>query len=174
MCAYWVTVGPPRFKVNSTLNFGGKFIYHNADKKSMKYEKICVKHINKLVESVIADLPVMFLAQSIVFNEPVYVHHVQHLPITPFAVNLPFFVKESSAEYAVNMIIQTIWGAYAMIGLSSVEVGECLINNTIAAIPDVIKCSLIEFCDEFKSNGINIKSIARLRNTFLQIQDYKR
>lgn len=135
---------------------------------------ICVKHINKLVDSIIADLPIMSLAQSIVFNEPLYSHHVQHLPITPFAINLPFFVKESSAEYAVNMIIQLVWGAYAVIGLSSVEIGECIINNAIAAIPDVIRCSLSEFQDEFKANGMTSKSVTRLRNTCLQIQDYKR
>lgn len=135
---------------------------------------ICVKHVNKLVRSVIVDLPVMFLAQSIVFNEPLYAHHVQHSPITPFAINLPFFMKNSSAEYVVNMMIQSIWGVYAVVGLSSVEVGECLINNTIAAIPDVIRCSLIDFHDESKANAMNRKSVGQLRNTFLQIQDYKR
>lgn len=134
---------------------------------------ICVKHVNKLIKSVIADVPLMFLAQSIVFNEPLYAHHVHQSSITPFAINLPFFVKDSKAEYAISMIIQTIWGSYAVIGLSSVEVGECLINNTVAAIPDVIRYSLIEFRDEFKTNGMNVKSIDRLRSTFLQIDVYK-
>lgn len=158
--------------MHSTLNFGGNLIYRN-DKKSIKYKIICVKHIDKLIKSVIADVPIMFAAQSIVFNEPLYAHS-NDTPLTPFAVNLPFFMKDSSSEYAVNMIIQSIWGAYAVMGLSSVEIGECLMNNTISAIPDVIRCSLIEFHDEFKVNGMTSNSVARLRNTFLQIQDYKR
>lgn len=139
-----------------------------------------MKHVNKLVSSVIVDLPVMFLAQSIVFNEPLFAHHIQHSPTTPFAVNLPLFTENSSAEYVVNMMIQSIWGAYAVIGLSSVEVGECLIYNTVAAIPDVIRYSLIEFHDdddddgESEANAMNLKSVCQLRNTFLQIQDYKR
>lgn len=134
----------------------------------------CVKHVNKLVKSVVFDLPLMFLAQSIVFNEPLYMHHVQHSSITPFAINLPFFTKNSSAEYVFSMLIQSVWGAYAAVGLSSVEVGECLIINTVAAIPDVVRCSLIEFHDEFKDNAMNVKAVDQLRNTFLQIQDYKR
>lgn len=140
----------------------------------MKYKIICVKHIDKLIKSIMADVPIMFVAQSIVFNEPLYAHSSDDSPTTPFAVNLPFFVKNSTPEYAVNMILQSIWGVYAVVGLSSVEIGECLMHNTISAIPDVIRYSLIEFHDEFKVNGMTLKSIARLRNAFLQIQDYKR
>lgn len=72
------------------------------------------------------------------------------------------------------MMIQSIWGVYAVIGLSSVEIGECLISNTLAAISDLVRCSLIEFHDESRANAMNIKSVGQLRNTFLQIQDYKR
>lgn len=159
--------------MNSTLNVGGQLIYQN-EKKSIKYKIICIKHIDKLFKSIVVDVPIMFAAQSIVFNEPLYVQNTDNSPNTPFAVNLPFFIKDSRSEYAVNMIIQSIWGVYAVIGLSSVEIGECLMYNTIAAIPDVFRYSLLEFQDEFKVNGVTLRSVARLRNTFIQIQDYKR
>lgn len=169
MCAYWISVGPPRFKVNSLLNFGGNCIYRNEN-QSIKYKNICSKLARKLTTSIFIDLLLIFVAHVIFFDVAIYTHHRQ----TPFAINLPFLEKNSDLELCVNMIFQTIMATYAAIGCFGLEIGEGLVNNTIVAIPDVIRYNLSELNDECEANGMNTKSIHRLRNTFRQIQDYQR
>ena len=172
MCVYWISIGSSRFKVNSLLNFGGSFIYQNEN-QSIKYRLICMKHAKKLIKSIVTDLPLMFTAHAIIFDVAIYAHYSQHIPINPFAINLPFFEKNSNVELFINMVFQSIMGAYAAIGCFGVEIGECLMNNTIIAIPDVIGFNLFNINDELKTNGMNFKSILQLRNTFRQIQDYQ-
>lgn len=116
----------------------------------------------------------MFVAHVIFFDVAIYAHSNNNTPITPLAINLPFLEKNSDFELLINMIFQLIMGIYAAIGCFGLEIGECLMNNTIIAIPDVIQYNLSELNDEYEANGMNLKSILQLRNTFRQIQDYQR
>lgn len=173
MCVYWISIGPSRFKVNSLLNFGGNCIYRNEN-QSINYKNICSKYAKKLIKSVMTDLPLLFIAHAIFFEVAIYTHYRQNIEITPLAINLPFLEKNSDLELFVNMIFQSIMGTYSAIGCFGLEIGECIMNNAIIAIPDVIRFNLSELDDECEANGMNLKSILQLRNTFRQIQDYQR
>lgn len=173
MCGYWTVIGPSRFKFNSLVNFGGNYIYQNEN-QSMKFRQICAKHAKKLTKSVMTGLPLMFLTHVMILVVAAYAHYWQNISITPLAINLPFFdPKDSNCELVVNMIFQLTMGIHAIIGCLGLEIGECLFNNTIIAIPDVIQLNLSQFNDEYEANGMNLKSILQLRNTFCQIQDYQ-
>lgn len=173
MCAYWIVVGPTRFKFNSLLNFGGKYIYQNEN-QSIKFQIICSKYANKLTKSIMTGVPLMLITHAIILVVAMYEHYWQNVSITPLSINLPFFEKDSDLELFFNMLFQLTMGIYAVLGSLGLEVGECLMNNTIITIPHVIRFNLSEFYDEYEANGMNLKSVAQLRNTFHQIQDYKR
>lgn len=173
MCAYRIVVGPSRFKFNSLLNFGGNYIYRNEN-QSIKFQMICEKYAKRLTKSILMGVPSMVMCNWIILVVAMYTHFRHNISITPLAINLPFFEKDSDVELLVNMIFQLTMGLYAVIGCLGLEIGECLLNNTIIAIPHVIRFNLSEFSDEFEANGMNLKSILQLRNTFHQIQDYQR
>lgn len=170
---YWKIIGPCRFKIHNLIIFGGRHIYNNCS-NSIKYKVLCVKHINKLIKTVVISLILVLIAHAMILIGPLYAYFFQNLHITPFATNLPFFENDSDLEFTVNMILQSIMGAYELLGSISMNIAICLINNVVVAVPDLIRLNLDEFYEDFKDTGINPKSIARFRNTFLQIRDYKK
>lgn len=173
ICGYWLVVGPSRFKFNSLLNFGGNYIYRNEN-QSITFQNICAKHVKKLITSTMAGLPLMLLTHVMILAISAYARCRQNTASTPLGINLPFFQKDSNLELVVNMIFQLTMGIHAVIGCLGLEIGECLFNNTIKAIPDVIRFNLAQLNDEYEANGMNLKSIFQLRNTFQLIQDYQR
>lgn len=170
---YWKAVGPHRFKFRYLGGFGGTYIYSNHH-NSIFYKILCVKHIHKLCKNMCTVLTLMLMAHAIITVGPIYSFFFQHILITPMATNLPFFEKDSELEFVVNILIQAIMSIYLIAGTIVIEIGTCFINNVITATPDVIRFHLMEFEHEFKNYGMCIKSIARLRNVFIQVQDFDR
>lgn len=155
------------------MNFGGNYIYRN-ETQSTKFQNICAKCAKKLTKSILIGLPLMFITHAMILAVAAYAHYWQHIAITPLAIDLPFLEKDTNLELIVNMIFQLIMGFYAVMGCLSLEIGECLMNNTIVAMPDVIRFNLNEFNDEYETKGMNLTSILQLRNIFCQIQDFQR
>lgn len=171
---YWESVGPRRFKLHTLGGFSGVYFYRSIN-NATSYQILRNKHIHQFIRSLLISLPVIHLAHSIIFLIPVGVFLFQHIPITPLALHLPFFEKDSETEFIVNMIVQTILVLYAYIGSMIIEVSSCFINHAITLIPDLIQYNLDEFHVEFTcAHRMNVKSILLLRNTFQQIQDFNR
>lgn len=174
MFVYWEAVGPHRFKFNAIAKFCGNYFY-KTENETLNYERLRVKHVEKLLKIVIVVLFLMLVAYGIVFLVPIYESYHQHsYSITPLAINLPFFEKDSHHEFVVNMMLQLTMASYSLCGNFVIEVASCTINNAIILVPDLIQFNLMEIQDEWEANGITSKSMAQLRNTIVQLQDYHR
>lgn len=171
---YWESVMPRRFKLYNLASFCGTYFY-KSDTDSVNYQILRNKHIDRLLQSLLISLPVVQIAHSIIFFIPLGVFSIQHVYVTPLALHLPFFVKDSKTEFIVNMVLQTILVSYAWIGSFAIEITSCLINHAITVIPDLIQYNLDEFHVEFmNSEQLTVKSVQLLRNSIRQIQDYNR
>lgn len=173
MLIYWEAIGPHRFKYHAISTFCGNYFY-KSDTESMRYKHLRAKHIEKLLQIVFVILSLMILAYGIAFIIPIEESFRLHNHMTPLAINLPFFEKDSFKEYITNMILQLTMAAYSLFGTIAVEIGTCTINSAIILVPDIIRFNLLEFKDEWKAKGITSNSIAQLRNTFVQLQDYNK
>lgn len=154
--------------------FSGEYFYKShAD--SIQYKTLHVKHIDKLVRNLLIVLPMILLSHGICIAAPLYSILFQHMRITPAGIHLPYFEKDSDCEYTLNMILQAIMAFYLVVGDLAIEMASCAINNAIVLMPDLIQYSLNEFQMELKTNeSAHAKSVAQLRNVFLQIQDFNR
>lgn len=173
MLIYWEAIGPHRFKYNAISTFCGTYFYKSAT-DSMRYKSLRTKHIEKLLQIVFVILSLMIIAYGIAFIIPIYESILEHNRMTPLAINLPFFEKDSYKEYVTNMCIQLTMAAYSLFGTIAVEIGTCTINNAITLVPDLIRFNLLELQDEWHTNGVTTKLMAQLRNTLVQLQDYHR
>lgn len=154
------------------MAFAGKCIY--KDTSSKKYEVICAKHVDDFLRMVIIIFSLIWIAHTLAVFGPFYAYFFQNIRITPLATNLPFFEKDSNLEFTIGMMLQGVMAFYSMAGNLSIEMGSCAIINTIRMIPDLIRFNLLEFDEELNANGLCLKSSARLRNVFVQIQDFNR
>lgn len=171
---YWESVGPRRFKLHTLGEFCGAYFYRTST-ETLQYRMLRYYHIERFMKNFLIVLPLMLASHATLAFEPIYAFVFQHNSrVTPLALHLPIFVKDSDTEYIVNVVLQTILTGYALTGALAIEIASCMINHTITAVPDLIQYNLNEFRDEFNAKGINLKSISLLRNTFLQVQDYNR
>lgn len=153
--------------------FSGDYFYKShAD--SIQYKTLHVKHIDKLVKNLVIVLPMVLLSHGICIAAPLYTILIQNDRVTPAGLHLPYFEKDSNCEYSLNMILQCIMAFYLVVGDLAIEMASCAINNAIVLMPDLIQYNLNEFQMELSTNGIRAKSVARLHNVFLQVQDFNR
>lgn len=170
---YYEAVGPHRFKFHMLGGFCGYYFYR-TETQSAQYKILRVRHIDKFLLNILIVLPLVGIGHVIIFTAPIYAIIFQHIRVTPLALHLPFFKKDSDTEYTVNIILQIIMAFYAITGALAIEIASCMLNHAITVTPKLINYNLGEFRDEFNANGINLKSIALLRNCFIQIQDFNR
>lgn len=170
---FWTCVGPQRFKVNNIITFSGKYIYTD-DNTSVQRNILTTKHIDHLLRSFSIICTTLLMSYQTIIFAPVYAYVHDDLRINALGTHLPFFELNSDADFNANMMIDAIIGLYTMLGSYAMELMAALVNNTISMMPDLINLSLAGFFDEFKTNGIQLKSIAQLRNVFLQIQDFNK
>lgn len=170
---YLEAIGPHRFKFNAIVNFCGTYFY-KSDTKSMRYKRLRVKHIKKFIRLVTMILSLTLLSYIIVLIAPIYENVYQHIRITPLAMALPFLEKDSKMEFTLNMVLQMIMAFYAMNGSFAIEIATCMVNHAIVLGADLIRFNLLAFHKELTANGCGLKSIAQLRNIFVQLQDYNR
>lgn len=170
---YFESVGSRRFKYQAIINFCGTYFY-KSNTKSSRYNSLRAKHIDELLEIVICVLVLLLLGYGILLMGPVFESIYHNTRATPFATNLPFFENDPDHEFAVNMILQLTMTFVATCGNLAIQMAACMVNHAIMVIPELIRFNLLEFQDEFMANGMNTKTWARLRNTFIQLQDYNR
>lgn len=167
---YWISVGPNRFKFRTLGTFCG-FYFYQTNAQSPQYKMLRVKFIDKLLTNLLITLSLIVIAHVSIFIGFMYELFFQHVRITMMAFHLPFFEKDSSIEFTLNMIVQIIMGLYAFVGAVAIEIGSCQINHTITVAPELIQYNLTEFHEEFQEHRT---SILLLRNCFVQIQDFNR
>lgn len=170
---YWEIVGPRRFKLNSLINFPGKFIYID-NTESSKYNKICEESVKKLVKNVVIVISFVILAHAVVVVGPIYAYIFKDIHVTPFATHLPFVEKDSHTEFILNLAPQSVIALSSMIYSITVEIMTCLIDNTISTIPKLIRFNLEELAKmSHKKNSLLILHV-HLRNVLIQVQDYNK
>lgn len=173
MLVYFELVGPRRFKFLALAYFCGTYFY-KAGNTMIQHKILCTKHIEKFVKIFLLIMLLMNLAYAIVFAVPMYESHRLHNRMTPLATNLPFFEKNSITEFYVNLTIQIILAGYSLLGTFVIELAACAINHAILLVPDLIRFNLFELQKELNEHGISSKIFMRLRNTFIQLQDFNR
>lgn len=170
---YWKAVGPQRFKFNSLVNFGGRHIYID-DTKSTEYNKICENNVKKLVQSVAIIVPLVVFGHFLVVLGSLHAYIYEDTRVTPMATHLPYFEKNSDLEFILNLLQQSIIAVYALMGNISIEILTCLLNNAITSIPEFIHLNLNDLNKEISIDNSNLKTMVRLRNVLIQVQDFDR
>ena len=168
---YWKVVGPHRFKLNSLVNFPGRFIYID-DNESTKYYKFCAKSAMKLLKNVVIITTLVIFAHIVVVVGPIYAFISKGSRVTTMATHLPFLEKDSDAEFMLNVTQQFVIAVVSMCANMAIEIMTCLIDNTISAIPKLIRLSLNELADEAHSEYSRLNINIRLRSVLIQIQDF--
>lgn len=168
---YWSAIGPNHIKFSNTALFLDRYIYKNEE-DSMAYNQIRIKYIEKLWTNLIIVYSMIILSYNGIVFGSIYAYFHDGIRLTPLGIHLPYFERDSNCEFIFSMTLQGIIAVLALVGTYICELVICKVNSTFSMIPDLIRFNLTEFFDEFTINGMNLKSTVRIRNVFLQIQDF--
>lgn len=90
-------------------------------------------------------------------------------------VILPFIDPETEHGFYINLISQLITSTFGAIGVPAIEVGTCIMKNTISTSAAIIENSLIEFKNGLESNGnFTDARTCQFRNIIMKIFDFNR
>lgn len=168
---YFKAIGKDCFKVNNVVNFGGKYIYKD-DKKTSKYNTLCEKMVGALIKNVFATLTAITISYCTFGASPLYVIIFEGAHVTFLSTELPFVDINTNIGYAINMIEQFILTFGAVVSNTTIEIGACLVNNTVTAVPELFHFESDELETELRSNGMSLNAKLRVRNMLVLIQDF--
>lgn len=169
--SFWITSGTNRFKFANIASFIGRYIYADEEASST-FDQIRTKHIDKLYKHILFFFVIIMVSYDGIVFGSIYAYTQLNMRTTPLGIHLPYFERDSDAEFIASMSFQGVVAVYTIIASYVTEMGICTVNITIAMMPDLIRFNLTEFYDEFKRNRMNLKATVRLRNAFIQIQDF--
>lgn len=165
-------MGKKRLKFGNVIMCMGRKIYENEGMYQSVYHHIRMKHIDKLWKNFITAFSVRMLSHYGIMFGMLYAYFHENIRFTPLGIHLPYFERDSDSEFIISMSFQGVIAAYTIVGSYIGEMAMCTVNSTILMFPDMICLNLTKFYDEFKMNGICMKARARMRNAFIQIQDF--
>lgn len=139
---------------------------------SSKYNLLCEKMVGNLVKETLTVLGLLITSYVALGLGTMYVIIFQHSRATFFGIEIAFLERDSDVGYAMNLFIQLIMSAVALIANISIEIGECLATNAVEAIPEIIQFDIGEFEIELQSNGMSLIAIMRMRSILLKVHDY--
>lgn len=84
---------------------------------------------------------------------------------------MPFVDATTGRGILINIFVQSIPTAGAVVAMISIEVVSCIIENTCVMMTDMICFNLDKFSDGLRQGCFALRNIQELRNIFLQLQD---
>lgn len=167
------TLGPSKYKINSLLNFGGRYIYSDNN-QTPRLRVVQEKMINKLIQHVVIVMLMILSAFGMVVTIVAYSILFEGARVTLLGTELPFVDKDSDTGFWTNIFVQCLTGLVAVIACLAIEVGAVLIINALEAIPDLVHVDLKDLETELNLKGFTLEAKARLRNVFMKVQDYEK
>lgn len=157
--------------MNRVINFGGKYIFTD-DKAPSKYNTLCEKMIQKLVQNVVVTVILIILSYLLFGASSLYVIIFRHNRVTLIGTEIPFLPSDTDFGYAMNMIQQLILTWVSLTANITIEIGDCLTQNTVEVIPEIIHLESEELAKEMRLNGMSWRTKAQLRGILLRVQDF--
>lgn len=171
MVLYWKAIGPNRYKVNSLINFGGRYIYLD-DENSSKYSLVQKENVKRLERTSVILLVLITSAYFLYGLVPLYAFCFQNIRATPIATRLPYFDPQSNVGFAMNLLQQGIMVTYGMVGNFCIQTGVVLLINAIMAVPELLRVDLNELAKEVQLHGMSSRARNQLRHILMKIQDF--
>lgn len=137
-----------------------------------KYYNFCENMIKALIRNVIFTMSAVFISYFTFGAGSLYVIIFKGERVTFLGTELPFFDINTNFGYAINMFEQFVLTVGAVTANTTIEIGSCIVNNSIEAIPGIIRLQSEDLEDDLKSNGMSLSAKHRLRNVLMQLQDF--
>lgn len=173
LTVYVEVIGRNRFKVNNVINFGGNYIYKD-DKEPTKYNALCERMIKALIRSVVITMAAIAVSYSTFGASSLYFIIFEGARVTFLGTELPFFDINSDFGYMMNMFEQSVLTFGAIMSNTTIEIGACITNNAVEAVPEIIHLESEELTDDLMSNGMTSSATLRVRNMLVIVQDFNR
>lgn len=142
------------------------------DKEPSKYNALCDRMVDNLVKHVIIVLNLLFLSYFTIGMSSLYLIVFKHKHATILGTEIPYFESNTNLGFAVNIFEQFLLACLSVMANFTIEIGDCLINNTISTIPEIIHLESDDLETELKSNGMTSNATLQVRNILMRIQDF--
>lgn len=113
-------VSQKRFKLQSLIDFGGRYNYRDSYERT-DYNRICSNHMDRTMKRFIIQMGIMCSAYCAALIGPAYGFIKHGVRSTFIEARIPFSEPKSDAEFAGNFLSQIINGSYGIIAYIRLE-----------------------------------------------------
>lgn len=161
--------------MQSLIYFGGETIYTDVTPESNpKYIKLCDQGAIRLLKDVSKTLGIISICVGLFSIFPMYTLVCKHELQLPIPIFVPFTDISTLHGIVINISNQV---SIALLGLSGnygIEIGTCILKNSVWAIAMAI-CHSIDELKDLLAKPKQLREIdMEFRNLLIQIMDYDR
>lgn len=161
-----------RYRLKKLFRFSGDHIYKDV-KDGSPFTELCEQSIEKMRESYIILVIVIFISIGSVITGPMEAYLHRGIKVTPFGTKTPFFEEDSDVGFTFDIVYQSCMMPFGIISTICIELCQCLTYNTIELCADIVTLNMEMLSSDLESGKrADIQLRAHLRNAFMQIQDF--
>ena len=142
-----------RFKLQSLIDFGGKYIYHDSHEKT-EYNAICSDHMDHTMRRFIQKMLAMFVGYLFGMIGPAHAYFVDGIRSTVIEARIPFTEPKSNAEFMCNLLLQSIIGVHGGLAYIAMECFLMILENVVTITPKLIESDLVHTIQAYEKKSI--------------------
>lgn len=128
--------------------------------------------ITKLTQNIAIVLSMTLISYGLMGIVTLYIIAIKRQRVTFVGTEIPFTNIQSDIGFVMNLIEQLFLALISLIFYMSVEIGTCLVQNSLEMIPEIIRLDIQKLNKDLRRNGMNMHAKSRLIDIFIKIQDY--
>lgn len=128
--------------------------------------------ITKLTQNITIVLSMTLISYGLMGIVTLYMIAIKRQRVTFVGTEIPFTNIQSDIGFVMNLIEQLFLALISLIFFMSVEIGTCLVQNSLGLIPEIIRLDIQKLNKDLRRNGMNMHAKSRLIDIFIKIQDY--
>lgn len=132
----------PRFKLQSLIDFGGRYIYYDSHDNT-EYNRICSDHMDITMKQFISKIAGIFISITFAAIGPAYAYFWHGIHSTFTEARIPFTEPKSNAEFMGNFLFQNVTSVHGAIAYVGLEVFLSILENAVTITPRLIENDLV-------------------------------
>ena len=160
-----------RFKLQSLIDFGGKYIYHDSNEKT-EYNEICSDHMDITMRRYIQKMLAMYIGYLFAMIGPVHAYFTQGVLATTIEARIPLTEPKSNAEFMFNFSLQSAFGFHGGLCYIGMECALSILENVVTITPKLIESNLVQTIQQYEKKSITeLELHLKIRNIVEQSID---
>lgn len=151
-------VSKSRFSLQSLIDFGGRYIYHDSHKDT-EYNRICSEQMDITMQSFLIKMGTIFISFLFAVVGPVHAYVFYGIKSTTTEVHIPYCEPKSLMEFELNFLLQSTIAGHGIFMYILMEMLFSLFENVVTIAPRLISHELVNVIQLAEDRALSVADV---------------